>query len=193
MDLRAISKELETASHRDNSVEDMNNLRKLSWEQEAKRFEQLATQWNEIVEGVRCLNGFEDFLRPQRLSKLQAAAKNGPVVYLVANKDTSNCLIMTSTLVHHILLPNLKNPVLLALVKIVQAAVSENQISRSSIDEERGTMPARLQPSIQGLSSDFHFRGVLRFLWEEAVKPIVGFLELRVSLKLHLLISLLIE
>ena len=75
MDLRAISKELETASHRDKSVEDMNNLRKLSWEQEAKRFEQLDAQWNEIVEGVRHLNGFEDFLRPQRISSYRLRQK----------------------------------------------------------------------------------------------------------------------
>ncbi|KDR76437.1 hypothetical protein GALMADRAFT_445475 [Galerina marginata CBS 339.88] len=202
MDLRTISKQLDAASYRDKSIENTNNQQKLSWEQEAKWFEQLATQWNEIVDRVRCLNGFEDFLRPQLFSKLRDAAKRGPVVYLVANEDTSNCLIMTSTLLHHIPLPILTNPVLLGLVKIIQAAVSEHQISRSFIEEtvniqvglpqhvvadlqrwidEDDDRGMRLEQPVRGLSSDNLFGAVLRFLWEQAIKPIIDFLELKKS------------
>lgn len=203
-DLRTISKELEMASHRDKPTEDMQNRQRLSWELEAQRFEQLAKQWKEVVDGVRYLDGFEDFLRPPRLAKLQNAAKRGPVIFLVANNDASNCLIITSTQVHHIPLPNLTNPVLLALVKIVQAAVSDEPILRSFTEEMAKIQPnssnpiladlqhwideeeargMRLKQLIPGLASDYHFRGILRILWDEAVKSIVNFLDLKVNSK----------
>ena len=112
------------------------------------------------------------------------AASEHPIVILIANDDESHCLIMTSTIIHHIPLPNLGTPKLKELADIIQVAGSQ---SRSLIDqtqdinikllgEER--LPGRV--SSNG-SSDDKFKYVLRMLWDELVKPVINFLDIKVS------------
>jgi hypothetical protein len=40
----------------------------------------LAREWDDMVEQVRQLDGFEDFLKPPRLGRLLPAGEAGPVV-----------------------------------------------------------------------------------------------------------------
>jgi hypothetical protein len=132
------------------------------------------------IDDVRKLQGFEDFQRPSRLSKRKSAASKHPVVILVANQDGSHCLIMTSTSIHHIPLPNLHIPMLKGLVHLVQVAVHRLPISRSIIEllgEERGMRPFK-----EGKlgSSDDIFRHVLRTLWDELAKPVIKSLDIEV-------------
>jgi len=47
----------------------------------------LAREWDELVEQVRKLEGFEDFLMPPKLETLLPAADRGPVV--IAKTSTS--------------------------------------------------------------------------------------------------------
>jgi hypothetical protein len=122
-------------------------------------------------------------LRPAHVSSLKSAASRHPVFILVAG----HCLVMTLTSgVHHIPgipLPNLDALKLKALVRLVQVAVHRLPISRSMIiellgEDERGTRP--FQQDQLG-SSDDVFRLVLKKLWDELVKPVIKFLDIKVS------------
>ena len=110
--MREIATALELGSHRDVSIEIHEIRQKLSVDQEVSRLNRLSKEWVKSIDQVRTLKGFEDFLRPARLSSLKSAASRHPVVILVA----SHCLIMTSISIHHIPLPNLDIPILKALV-----------------------------------------------------------------------------
>jgi len=142
-------------------------------EKESSRLNRLNEEWAISIDEVRKLKGFEDFLRPRRLSALRAAASASPVVILVANPDGSHCLILTSTMIHHIDLPTLHNPMLQKLVRLLQVGVSQSRVSRSSIDtivdnisaflgENRGTRVA----DKLGSSGD-----VFKLFWEYCGLP----------------------
>jgi len=187
--LRNIATKLEIGSHRDVFSEILDNRKKLSIEKEAARLNRLNEEWAQSIHKVRKLSGFEDFLRPSRLSSLKATASEHPVVILIANDDESHCLIMTSTIIHHIPLPNLGTPKLKALADIIWIAVSQSPISRLLIDqtqdiiikllgEERGM---RVRSNTQLRSSDDMFKFVLRVLWDELVKPVINFLDIKVG------------
>ncbi|KAF8490598.1 CHAT domain-containing protein [Gautieria morchelliformis] len=95
--LRDISLALEQGSLRDVS-RDMsdNSQQKTSMEREAVRLHRLNDKWLATLEEVRQLEGFEDFLRPRRISTLLGAAVEGPVVILNASKAGCAALILTS-------------------------------------------------------------------------------------------------
>jgi hypothetical protein len=186
--LRGIATALEIGSHRDVSAEILDNQKKLSIDQESSRFNRLNEKWAESIHEVRKLHGFEDFLRPSPISSLKSAASEHPVVILIANDDSSHCLIMTSINVHHIPLPTLGTPILHKLVHLVQ--VPQFSSSRSFIEETQETIlwlmeecTSRLHVRINHKleSSDDIFRFILRILWDELVSPIINLLELKVS------------
>jgi CHAT domain-containing protein len=54
----------------------------------------LAREWDELVEQVRGLDGFEDFLKPPRLETLLPAAANGPVVVVNVSRWRCDALIV---------------------------------------------------------------------------------------------------
>ena len=176
--MQEIATALELGSHRDAPIETLDNRQNLSVDQEVSRLNRLNEEWVKSIDHVRTLEGFEDFLRPARLSSLRSATSRHPVIFLVA----SHCLIMTSTSVHHIPLPNLDAPKLKILVRLVQVAVHRlrTRISGSNIEvprEDRGTMPFEQDK----ISSDDVFRHVLKVLWDELVKPVIEFLDIKVS------------
>jgi hypothetical protein len=187
--LQNIATKLEIGSHRDVFSEILDNRKKLSIDQEAARLNRLNEEWAQSIDEVRKLSGFEDYLRPSRLSSLKAAASEHPVVILIANDDESHCLIMTSTIIHHIPLPNLGTPKLKDLAHVIQIAISQSPTSRFLIDqthdviikllgEERTMRPSS---NTQLRSSDDMFKIVLRTLWDELVKPVINFLDIKVS------------
>jgi hypothetical protein len=147
------------------------------------------------------LKGFEHFSQPHQFSTLQAAASEFPVVALIANKNKSNILIMTSTDVHHIPLSSLPADKLHRLVQLIQAVTSYSKMQRSSVDIFPKDISASL-PSIKEtlqnwmniegerggrkfqnkVTSDDIFKSVLKTLWIDVVKPVIEFLGLKVGL-----------
>ncbi|KAH9485774.1 hypothetical protein JR316_0002689 [Psilocybe cubensis] len=185
--LRNVAAALEAGSHRIASTELFDNERKISIEQETSRMTALSEEWEETVIAVRKIEGFEDFLTPPRFSSLKHAAVQHPIILLVSNDDKSHCLIMTASNIHHIPLPNLRTPVLKVLVDNVRTAVSQTTIPRSLIDETQETI-ARLLGEERGISyqndsedSDEAFRFVLGMLWDELVKPVIDYLNIKTS------------
>ena len=189
--LQDIGTALELGAHRNVST-DMSDYRKnLSIEQETSRLNRLNEEWANTIDEVRKVVGLEDFLRPRRFSALRAAASTSPVVVLVANDDGSDCLILTSTTIHHIGLPSLHTLMLQELVRLVRIAVSPSNVSRSSIDIIVENISAFLGQNRGGKvvddiddkwgSSDDIFRHVLRILWDNLVNPVISLLEIQVS------------
>jgi hypothetical protein len=204
--LRNIATALELGSHRNifsETVSSSDNCTKIEMEEEVSRMHRLGKEWSRGIDEVRCLKGFEDFLRPRRFSSLQAAAAECPVVILIANDDSSHCLIMTLTSVHHIPLLSLPTNKLRRLVYLIQAAASRSHTPRSSIDSQEievnsGALPAAIRAALRSwigqaekrgtryankVPSDDIFRSCLEVLWNEIVKPVINFLCLQVSLK----------
>ena len=56
----------------------------------------LAREWDELVEKVRKLDGFEDFLKPPLLERLLPAAEAGPVVVVNVSRWRCDALIVTA-------------------------------------------------------------------------------------------------
>lgn len=67
----------------------------------------LAREWDALVEQVRKLEGFEDFLRPPRLETLLPAATDGPVVVINISQWRCDALIVTTAGVEVVELPQL--------------------------------------------------------------------------------------
>ena len=189
--LKQIATMLGLESYREVSVDIADKRKKLSIHREVSQLNRLNEEWAKSIDEVRKLNGFEDFLRPSRLSSLISSASKYPVVILVANNDYSHCLIMTLRNVHHFPLPKLHTPMLTELVRLVHVAVSQLPISRSVMEEtkerllellgeERKGRPAKFVDNKLG-SSDDVFRFILGFLWDELVKPVIDVLNIKVG------------
>ena len=199
--LKSLSFLLEQGSLRDTSRNPTDSPQKLiSMEQEAHHFRRLNTEWLETLAEVRRLPGFQDFLRPSQLSTLHSAAVDAPVVILNASKSGCDALIMTSSDVKHIPLPNLDLTVINILVWLIQTATAQNPLLWESflpiIDDifERMSFNSdaerSLRQSVEGrhmkrlsdtkLNSEDIFRLVLGVLWISAVQPVIHSLSLEV-------------
>ncbi|KDR68260.1 hypothetical protein GALMADRAFT_78835 [Galerina marginata CBS 339.88] len=199
--LRSTATALELGSHRSTS-DTTENRRKFVIDQETARLNRLNEEWSKAIEDVRQLNGFENFLRPHRMSDLQVAALGGPVIILIGNNDGSDILILTSVDVRTIHLSDLPNEELQTLVHLIQFASSDSL--RSTIDGYSGNIaefpPAMVETSRNWMKlkeergmrykgqkdSDAVFIFVLDILWNKVVRPVINILHLEKSEELEL-------
>ncbi|KIM74613.1 hypothetical protein PILCRDRAFT_14277 [Piloderma croceum F 1598] len=203
--LRRISIALEQGSFRDASTSPSHTMQKvMSMEQETSHFRRLNDKWLATLEQVRRLSGFQDFLRPSRLSTLQCAANNGPIVILNASQTGCNALILTSTGVQHTIpFPDLNFTLLTKLVKLLRYAIGYGgsrdapllESNRELVEDILQQMPFISDTLQLRLPSERHlgristtssqpdevFRFVLGVLWVSVSKPIIGMLELKKS------------
>jgi hypothetical protein len=77
--------------------------KRLGTEQEAARYRSVNRSWLSVLERVRSLDGFRDFLLPTPFDKLQKAAAHGTVVVL--NASDIGCATLTITLSHIVHVP----------------------------------------------------------------------------------------
>ncbi|GAA3268824.1 hypothetical protein GCM10020218_008570 [Dactylosporangium vinaceum] len=77
----------------------------------------LAREWDDLVEQVRAIPGFEDFLQPPRLESLLPAAKGGPVVILNVSRWRCDALIVKADDVLVVELPELRQDAIVARVQ----------------------------------------------------------------------------
>ena len=75
--------------------------------QDIDRRMRLAHEWDELVEMVRHIEGFEAFLRPPRITELLAAGADGPVVLINVSRYRSDALLVTSHRLEVMQLPDL--------------------------------------------------------------------------------------
>jgi len=202
--LKSLSSALEQGSLRDTSRNPTDSPQKLiSMEQEARHFCRLNTEWLETLAEVRRLPDFQDFLHPSRLSTLQSAAVDAPVVILNASQSGCDALIMTSSNVKHIPLPDLPFIVINALARLIRMATPGNSLRQVSllpmIDDLLRPMPFNpdaersLRQLVEGragrpasesntqlVDSEDIFRFILDVLWISAVQPVINSLNLKV-------------
>lgn len=139
-----------------------------SQDEATQKHHRLAEKYQELVEIARKLPGFNDFLRPAKISTLTRAAQAGPLI--VINVDDSRCdaLVIrpgTEEIVH-IPLPNLSLDIISSLRMELEASLRMNHV------RERGIV---IKFRSKGKHED-KFEHVLSALWTCITKPVLGVL-----------------
>jgi tetratricopeptide (TPR) repeat protein len=137
-----------------------------STEENAQRYRALTREWESIIEQVRSLPGFEDFLRPPKVSSLLNAAQNGPVIVLNITEKRCDALALVSGMeeVVHIPLPNITSQRVTELRDVLK------DLLYSSGLRLRGDRAAQKWTD-KGESNEC--KNILAELWNGLVKPVL--------------------
>ncbi|TFK62160.1 hypothetical protein BDN72DRAFT_827758 [Pluteus cervinus] len=135
-----------------------------------------ATEWTGLIEEVRRVPGFNRFLRPKTSAEILSAinALGGPVIYLNANRYSSDALAIVPGLdeVLHIPLHDLDFQLLKAVQILFRRSLSgtrgREEITLDRIGKLVKDPGDAIAPHLQ-----LSFPNVLRFLWERVVKPVL--------------------
>jgi tetratricopeptide (TPR) repeat protein len=144
-----------------------------SMEEQAKRYRALTLEWESIVDQVRSLPDFEDFLRPRDSQHLMEAAVDGPIVVLNVAVEGCDALAIVpgEDDIIHIPLPNVTSERVTELQdKLKDFLHSKGVRSRG----ERGAIKFKHKPDKQPCEE------VLAELWNNLVHPILNSLTLSV-------------
>lgn len=119
-----VSYALEHGSFRSVPIDLSDEQKQISLEQESNHFHRLNKEWLAIIEEIRRIDGFQDFLRPKSFVTLKLAASNGPIVILNASASGCDALIVTRSGISHITLTDITYEVAKVLAQLVQSAIS---------------------------------------------------------------------
>ncbi|KAG2744332.1 hypothetical protein P692DRAFT_20838263 [Suillus brevipes Sb2] len=115
-------------------------------EAEDTRYRRIVEDWNGVVEEIRKIEGFSRFLLPPVFADLQEAARDGPIIMLIASKSSCDAIII----------PHKQSPTSIRLPTNL---------------EKLQTLVVKLQrTSISALPK------ALMELWEDVVRPVVDIL-----------------
>ncbi|KAG1721771.1 CHAT domain-containing protein [Suillus paluster] len=115
----------------------------------ATRYRHLMGSWNATVENIRKIDDFGRFLLPPLFSELQDAARNGPIIVLVASKSSCDAIII----------PHQEPPVSVGLAINAEKLVRLVHTLQRAVESE-----AQKQAKLVK---------VLRELWVKVVHPVV--------------------
>ncbi|KAG2151666.1 CHAT domain-containing protein [Suillus bovinus] len=121
-------------------------------EAEETRYRRLVEDWNGTVEEIRKIEGFSRFLLPPLFSDLQGAARDGPIIVLIASKSSCNAIIITHK----------QPPTSIQLPADLQKLIKLVLAFQEAVEKEAG--PKGNQPAL--VKS-------LRELWDVVVCPVV--------------------
>ncbi|KAG2139860.1 CHAT domain-containing protein [Suillus bovinus] len=131
----------------------------------ATEYRILTRQWEAAVAKIRDLPAFSRFLLPPSYKDLQEAARQGPVIVLIASQHSCSAIIVpTSGDPHHVPFPSVS---LAALTKL------KDRFTQAIRDASRMD-PAEPRKDLIVL---------LRIIWEEIMLPVVNVLEHVLKLK----------
>ncbi|KAG2112688.1 CHAT domain-containing protein [Suillus discolor] len=134
-------------------------------DREATEYRRLTRQWEAAVAEIRGLPAFSRFLLTPSYEDLQGAARQGPVIILIASQYSCSAIIVpTSGDPHHVPLPSIT----LADLKILK-----DRFTRAIRDSSRMN-PRELRTDLIVL---------LRVIWDQIMLPIVDVLEHVLKLK----------
>ncbi|KAJ7160573.1 CHAT domain-containing protein [Mycena crocata] len=193
--IRELASQLERASFRgisDNLTTDTDSHKILSMEAEGARCRDLSKQWDETIKSVQMIPGFEDFMKPKSIVKLQKAAEQGTIVVLHCGKVASNALVMKPTgIVECVPLPDLPLHVVQRLSDSLHALATSSATSvniddllrnypRNLSHNEEQIFLSRLVGGREGPVDANDMLGViLKHLWNWMVVPIFDVLQLK--------------
>jgi hypothetical protein len=129
--------------------------------QDVDRRMALAREWDELVEQVRALDGFEDFLRPPRLETLLSAADGGPVVIINVSQWRCDALVVTASGVTVVELPDLRQDQVVTEVQAYLDAVGAQQDARL-----RGDVRRDADVTVAGHTVEAALDRCLRWMWD---------------------------
>lgn len=153
----------------------------------------LAREWDELVEQVRALKGFEDFLRPPRIERLREAAAGGPVVIINVSQWRCDALIVRAGVeVAGVELGDLTLDAVTDRVQAYLIALHDDQTAHLAMvdarDEElagnisRADLLAAIQAYEQvNAATEAHLTGLLAWMWDVITKPVLDALKLNGS------------
>ncbi|KAG1778158.1 hypothetical protein EV702DRAFT_1044841 [Suillus placidus] len=131
----------------------------------ATEYRRLTEQWEAAVTEIRNLQAFSRFLLPPLYADLQAAARHGPVIILIASQYSCSAIIVsTAGDPHHVPLPSIALTDLKTLKDCFTRAI--RHASRMNPAETRTDLIV-----------------LLRTVWDEIMLPIVNVLENVLKLK----------
>ncbi|KAJ7897480.1 CHAT domain-containing protein, partial [Mycena leptocephala] len=164
-----------------------------SVEAEGARYRSLNEEWDETIKSVRMLPGFDDFMQPKSIRKLQRAVQ-GPIVVLHCGEASSNALVInTSEIVQCVPLPKLSLHVVQSLVDTLDAASSSTFINidkflktyqqtiEHSGDQSLFTRLTGTRERSEHVDENDILCCILGLLWDWMVLPIFGELHLKKS------------
>ncbi|THH12052.1 hypothetical protein EW146_g7830 [Bondarzewia mesenterica] len=193
--LENISRALEQGSQRDTFRSPSDSAQKvLSMEQEASHYRKLNDEWLAVLQEIRMLDGFHNFLLPKSFDILHGAASRGPVVIVNASRSRCDALVLTSSTVKHVpldltivdalILVHCKrhaassSPLPQGLQKFLEKVVGKTRDLMT--EEQRHLRPKRIDVKRQR-HPDETFQDILRTLWKCVVEPILHSLDLKKS------------
>ncbi|KAF6753854.1 CHAT domain-containing protein [Ephemerocybe angulata] len=163
----------------------------------------IANERELLLQKIRSLEGFGDFLLPPSIDKLKRAARKGPLVFLTGHEEYGcDALILTTSGVKHIPLVDLTFKACLNLIRAIYLLTTKQtmvfvdrdgreglgQASRSCAKEVEGKVGVDDHPERTPGSWDDYLRGmrnaplkgrprefeeVLKALWVTTVKPVI--------------------
>ncbi|KAF8548447.1 hypothetical protein OG21DRAFT_1423050 [Imleria badia] len=136
----------------------------LSSQEEADKHRALAIERDKLLQAIRGLPGFEQFLLRKEFSQLRASAHSGPVVILNSAKSRCDALIVLADLDHviHVPLPSFTFQRSRGLQNMVERLLGHDRAIHSD-DREGDRAP------LHGVS----WEALLSTLWNNIVKPVL--------------------
>ncbi|PVF92178.1 TPR-like protein [Serendipita vermifera] len=145
---------------------DLSDRKASSIEEEGRRYRALTAEWESIINQVRSLPDFKDFLQPPHLSQLTNAAHNGPVV--IFNIALMRCDALA-------LLPELDDVILVPLPNITHERIIELRNELKDHLYSSGIRMRNTRAAIKFIdeSDEENCKRVLAELWNSLVKPVL--------------------
>ncbi len=133
----------------------------------------LAREWDDLVEQVRQIEGFQDFLRPPPLDSLLGAAAGGPVVIVNVSRWRCDALIVTEGGVHVVPLPGL------AADDVAQHTTAFLRVLRDGSPADPGlSFTEALQARARSLAErDQVLQSTTEWLWDTIAGPVLTALD----------------
>ncbi len=126
-----------------------------SWHESVERRRRLAREWDSLLEQVRRLPGFEDFLSSVPFARLRAAAVDGPVVIL--NVSTYGC-----------------DALILEAERSDVWVVSLTSLTYEEAVDRAGTMAEVMgDPQLFPESAHRNVNDILAWLWDAVAEPVL--------------------
>ncbi|KAG2342356.1 hypothetical protein BDR05DRAFT_990471 [Suillus weaverae] len=135
--------------------------------EDLKSYRRLQEQWDAVVAEIQNIRGFSRFLLPPSYEDVQAAARHGPVIILIATEKLCSAIIVpTSGEPHHVRFPR---------ITLIHLEKFKNDFARA-IRHASNMGPK--QPRIDLMV-------LLRSVWDEIMLPIVNVLEHVLKVRHH--------
>jgi len=143
---------------------------RISLQDEAHSHIKLASEWNQLLDEIRCIPAFHDFLRPPQTSDLlKGLPPDGPVILINVHETRCDALALISGFDApvHIPLNNFTHKLASELRECLRLFLLSRRVLLR--DEDRGPRPV-FDENIE-MQSEIHF--ILEELWQRVVKPIL--------------------